>query len=120
MIEGKVSAKPFHYFDKGDMATIGKSAAVANIVWPFKAHWSGFPAWVAWLVVHIFFLVGFRNRFAVFREWVWTYLTYHDSARLITGSQILPGWDLRDRKQDDQADNVLTTVPLSLSQEQKA
>ena len=120
MIEGKVSPKPFHYFDKGDMATIGKSAAVANIVWPFKAHWSGFPAWVAWLVVHIFFLVGFRNRFAVFREWVWTYLTYHDSARLITGSQILPGWDMRDPKQEDHGDSALTTVPLSLSQEQKA
>ena len=43
--------------------------------WPFKAHWSGFPAWLTWLVVHIFFLIGFRNRLAVFPQWVWTYLT---------------------------------------------
>ena len=84
--------KPFHYFDKGDMATIGRKAAVANIVWPFKAHWSGFIAWATWLVVHIFFLIGFRNRFAVFRQWAWTYLTFNDGVRLITGSQDLPGW----------------------------
>jgi len=82
----------FHYFDKGDMATIGRKAAVAKIVWPFKAHWSGFMAWMAWLMVHIFFLIGFRNRFSVFRQWAWTYLTLQDGARLITGSQDLPGW----------------------------
>ncbi len=85
--------KAFHYFDKGDMATIGRSRAVANIRWPFHAHWSGFMAWITWLVVHIFFLIGFRNRFAVFRQWAWTYLTLKDSARLITGSQDLPGWE---------------------------
>jgi NADH dehydrogenase len=84
--------KGFHYFDKGDMATIGRKAAVAKIVWPFKAHWSGFMAWLAWLGVHIFFLIGFRNRLGVFRQWAWTYLTLQDSARLITGSQELPGW----------------------------
>jgi NADH dehydrogenase len=84
--------KGFHYFDKGDMATIGRKAAVANIVWPFKAHWSGFMAWLAWLMVHIFFLIGFRNRLGVFRQWAWTYLTLQDGARLITGSQDLPGW----------------------------
>src|SRR6185437_4114743 len=84
--------EPFHYFDKGDMATIGRKAAVANIQWPFKGHWSGFPAWMTWLVVHIFFLIGFRNRLSVFRQWAWTYLTFKDSARLITGSQELPGW----------------------------
>jgi NADH dehydrogenase len=85
--------KGFHYFDKGDMATIGRKAAVAKIEWPFKAHWSGFPAWLMWLMVHIFFLIGFRNRLGVFRQWAWTYLTLQDSARLITGSQELPGWD---------------------------
>ncbi|MGH9597469.1 MAG: NAD(P)/FAD-dependent oxidoreductase [Edaphobacter sp.] len=84
--------EPFHYFDKGDMATIGRKAAVANIQWPFKGHWSGFPAWMTWLTVHIFFLIGFRNRLAVFGQWAWTYLTFHDGARLITGSQELPGW----------------------------
>ena len=85
--------KAFHYFDKGDMATIGRSKAVANIKWPFHAHWSGFMAWATWLVVHIFFLIGFRNRFSVFRQWAWTYLTLNDGARLITGSQDLPGWE---------------------------
>jgi len=84
--------QPFHYFDKGDMATIGRKAAVANIKWPFHGHWSGFPAWMTWLLVHIFFLIGFRNRLSVFRQWAWTYLTFKDSARLITGSQELSGW----------------------------
>ena len=85
--------KPFHYFDKGDMATIGRKAAVANIKWPFHGHWSGVPAWMSWLLVHIFFLIGFRNRIAVFTQWAWTYLSFRDGARLITGSQDLPGWN---------------------------
>ncbi|MGI4829615.1 MAG: NAD(P)/FAD-dependent oxidoreductase, partial [Janthinobacterium lividum] len=84
--------KPFRYFDKGDMATIGRKAAVARIVWPFHAHWSGFMAWLTWLVVHIFFLIGFRNRLSVFRNWAWTYLRLEDGVRLIEGSQDLPGW----------------------------
>lgn len=91
--DGTGKNQPFRYFDKGDMATIGRKAAVAKIEWPFKGHWSGFPAWMTWLVVHIFFLIGFRNRLSVFRQWAWTYLTFKDSARLITGSQELPGWD---------------------------
>jgi len=85
--------KPFHYFDKGDMATIGRKAAVARIVWPFHAHWSGFVAWFIWLTVHIFFLIGFRNRLAVFRQWAYTYIRKQDGVRLIVGSQNLPGWD---------------------------
>ena len=91
--DGTGGAQGFQYFDKGDMATIGRKAAVAKIVWPFKAHWSGFPAWVTWLVVHIFFLIGFRNRLGVFWQWAWTYLTFTDGARLITGSEELPGWE---------------------------
>lgn len=82
----------FHYFNKGDLATIGRMDAVANISWPFHARLSGFPAWVTWLVVHIFFLVGFRNRLSVFATWVWTYLTFTRGARLITGDQSLIGW----------------------------
>ena len=85
--------KPFRYFDKGDMATIGRKAAVARIVWPFHAHWSGFMAWVSWLTVHIFFLIGFRNRLAVFAQWADTYIRFQDGVRLIVGSQELPGWD---------------------------
>jgi NADH dehydrogenase len=84
--------KEFRYFDKGDMATIGRKAAIARIVWPFHAHWSGFKAWMTWLVVHIFFLIGFRNRWGVFRNWAYTYLRLEDGVRLIVGSQELPGW----------------------------
>jgi len=75
----------FRYFDKGDMATIGRMDAVAKVEWPFKAHMSGFLAWVTWLTVHIFFLIGFRNRVSVFAAWVWTYFTFTRGARLITG-----------------------------------
>jgi NADH dehydrogenase len=82
----------FRYFDKGDMATIGRMDAVAKVEWPFKAHMSGFPAWVTWLVVHIFFLIGFRNRISVFAAWIWTYFTFTRGARLITGDQRLVGW----------------------------
>jgi NADH dehydrogenase len=83
----------FSYFDKGDMATIGRKRAIARVVWPFKADWSGLMAWLAWLMVHVFFLIGFRSRIKVFLQWAWTYLTLRDGARLITGSQDLPGWD---------------------------
>ena len=93
LIEGNADKqKPFRYFDKGDMATIGRQAAVARIAWPFHAHWSGFMAWLTWLVVHIFFLIGFRNRLAVVSQWAYTYLTFQDGVRLIVGSQDLPGW----------------------------
>ncbi len=84
--------RPFHYFDKGDMATIGRQAAVANVKWPFKAHWSGFLAWITWLTVHIYFLIGFRNRLAVMSQWIWSYITFNSGVRLIYGSQELPGW----------------------------
>jgi NADH dehydrogenase len=82
----------FRYFDKGDMATIGRMDAVAKVEWPFKAHLSGFPAWFTWLTVHIFFLIGFRNRISVLAAWAWTYFTFTRGARLITGDQNLPGW----------------------------
>ncbi|HWA95552.1 MAG TPA: NAD(P)/FAD-dependent oxidoreductase [Terracidiphilus sp.] len=82
----------FRYFDKGDMATIGRMAAVADVKWPFRSHMSGLPAWVTWLTVHIFFLIGFRNRVSVFMAWVWSYFTFTRGARLITGDQRLPGW----------------------------
>jgi NADH dehydrogenase len=85
--------KPFRYFDKGDMATIGRKAAVARIVWPFKANWGGFMAWITWLFVHVFFLIGFRNRFSVFRSWAYTYIGGEEGVRLIVGSQELPGWE---------------------------
>ena len=88
----KAGTEGFRYFDKGDMATIGRRRAVANIKWPFHAHWGGFMAWLTWLVVHIFFLIGFRNRLIVISQWAWTYMTRQDGVRLITGNQDLVGW----------------------------
>src|SRR6266481_464820 len=73
---------PFRYRDRGSMATIGRAAAVA-VVGRFRL--SGYPAWLAWLFVHIIFLIGFRNRFLVLFEWAWAYITWHRGARLITG-----------------------------------
>jgi NADH dehydrogenase len=95
MLAADLAGRPrpaFRYFDKGDMATIGRMDAVAKVEWPFKAHMSGFPAWAIWLTVHIFFLIGFRNRLSVFAAWIWTYFTFTRGARLITGDQRLPGW----------------------------
>jgi NADH dehydrogenase len=73
--------KPFRYRDKGMMATIGKHKAVAQTG---KLHLTGYLAWVAWLFVHILYLIGFRNRFVVFAQWVWSYLFSKRGARLIT------------------------------------
>jgi NADH dehydrogenase len=102
LIESKgETQKGFRYFDKGDMATIGRKAAVARIVWPFRAHWSGFMAWLTWLVVHIFFLIGFRNRWSVFRQWAYTYVRFQDGVRLIVGPQNLPGWGELAAKSDE-------------------
>jgi NADH dehydrogenase len=73
---------PFHYRDKGTLATIGKAAAVGDIG---RLHVSGLVAWLMWLFVHIFFLIGFRNRFIVIVEWAWTYIRNDRGSRLITG-----------------------------------
>jgi NADH dehydrogenase len=74
-------AEPFRYRDKGSLATIGRAAAVARIG---RFLFSGLLAWLAWLLVHIFFLIGFRNRVAVILEWAWSYLTFQRGSRLIT------------------------------------
>ena len=80
MIRGE-KPKPFRYFDKGSMATIGRNKAVADLKF---FHLSGFPAWLTWLFVHIIFLVGFRNRLLVLLQWAWAYLSFDKGARLIT------------------------------------
>jgi NADH:ubiquinone reductase (H+-translocating) len=74
--------KDFRYVDKGTMATIGRSKAIAHVA---GMKFKGFIAWVMWLFLHIFFLIGFRNRMAVMLDWFWAYLTRERSARLITG-----------------------------------
>src|SRR5213593_3412099 len=80
MIRGE-KPRPFRYFDKGSMATIGRNKAVADLKF---FHLSGLPAWLSWLFVHIIFLVGFRNRLLVLIQWAWAYLTFDKGARLIT------------------------------------
>lgn len=80
---GKRSERsPFTYFDKGNMATIGRSAAIAHIG-PLKV--SGFIAWILWLGVHLVFLIGFRNKIAVLLQWFYSYVRYKRGARIITG-----------------------------------
>ena len=81
-IDGRARGR-FHYFDKGIMATIGRSRAVAE---PFGFELSGFLAWLAWLFIHLWYLIGFRNQMIVMFEWFWSYLTYKRGARLITWS----------------------------------
>ena len=73
--------RPFHYWDKGQLAVIGRGRAVADI---WKLHFGGFIAWLTWSFVHIFFLIGFRNRVLVLIQWAWSYFTFGRGARLIT------------------------------------
>lgn len=83
LIEGQ-PAEPFRYNDKGSMATIGRNAAVANIGGRL---YTGFIAWIIWLVIHIFFLIGFRNRLGVLTNWAWNYIFYDRVVRLILPKQ---------------------------------
>ncbi len=85
----KQPRRNFHYHDKGSLATIGRAAAVAQFG---RFELSGYFAWLAWLFIHVLFLIGFRNRLLVMIQWAWSYLTYERSAYLITGSDDLPGW----------------------------
>ena len=73
---------PFRYHDKGSLATIGRASGIADFG---RLKLSGFLAWMAWLLIHVFFLIGFRNRFLVMLEWAMSYLTFQRGARLITG-----------------------------------
>jgi NADH dehydrogenase len=77
---GRAPRPQFKYWDRGTMATIGRSAAVA---WIGRFHFSGFLAWLSWLLVHLIFLIGFRNKLAVLLQWTYSYFTYKRSARLI-------------------------------------
>jgi NADH dehydrogenase len=84
-IRGELAGRPrskFHYVDKGQLATIGRSRAVAEV---WKLQFGGFLAWITWLFVHIYFLTGFKNRLFVVFQWAISYLTYGRGARLIVG-----------------------------------
>ena len=81
-LAGSSAPKPFRYRNLGNLATIGRKAAVADFGW---LRVNGRLAWFLWGLVHIYFLIGFRNRLAVLLDWVWAYLTFQRGARLITG-----------------------------------
>ena len=85
-LRGK-QGKPFHYFDKGNLAVIGRGAAIADLNW---LRISGFPAWLIWIFVHLLYIVEFQNRLLIFLQWGWFYFTFDRSARLITGKNPLP------------------------------
>ena len=90
VIEGDLAGRPrraFSYWDKGQLAVIGRGQAVADI---WKLHFGGFIAWMVWIFVHVFFLIGFRNRVLVLLQWAWSYVTYSRGARLITGENQAP------------------------------
>jgi NADH dehydrogenase len=76
-------SQPFRYRDKGSFATVGRGKAVAQLAGGLEI--SGFPAWLGWLAIHIFFLIGFRNRVLVILQWAYSYVTFRRGARLITG-----------------------------------
>ncbi|MGH9563379.1 MAG: NAD(P)/FAD-dependent oxidoreductase, partial [Terracidiphilus sp.] len=85
-LKGRRNA-PFHYFDKGNLAVVGRGAAVADLNW-LKI--SGFPAWVIWIFVHLLYIVQFQNRLLILLQWAYMYITFDRSARLITGEDPLP------------------------------
>lgn len=90
-IRAKTEGRPpraFRYRDKGSMATIGKNAAVAAIG---PVHLRGFIGWLVWLVVHLYYIIGFRNRFAVLMSWAWNYLRSERPVRIITRARQRPG-----------------------------
>jgi len=82
-IEGQ-PLRPFHYRDYGNMATIGRASAVADLHW---LQLKGFLGWLAWLFIHLVKLIGFRNRIVVFVQWAWAYFSYQRAIRLITGAE---------------------------------
>ena len=85
-LRGK-TLKPFVYKDPGSMATIGRAAAVADLGW---IRFSGLTAWLAWLFIHLVYLIQFDNRVLVLMQWAWNYFTRNRSARLITGGDPFP------------------------------
>jgi NADH dehydrogenase len=86
-LRGERIGKPFHYHDKGNLATIGRGAAVADLNW---LQLSGFPAWLIWVFIHLLYIVEFQNRVLILLQWGWLYVSWDRSARLITGKKALP------------------------------
>ncbi len=105
--------QPFRYLDKGSLATIGRAAAIAQFG---RVHISGYFAWLAWLFIHILFLIGFRNRLIVMISWAWSYITFKRGARLITGESgvaTMPSLEYVERAASARTDLDAETAPAS-------
>jgi NADH dehydrogenase len=89
--------EPFRYIDKGQLAVIGRGRAVADI---WKLHFSGFIAWLLWIFIHIFYLIGFRNRVLVMIQWAYSYFTFQRGARIITSEGTAAGCVVRQVEED--------------------
>lgn len=101
-LAGRRASETFHYVDKGSMATIGRSRAIAEMG---RIKLTGFVAWMAWLVVHLVFLIGFRNRFAVLFNWTYQYFAYQRGARIITGRRLSAGQPVDPAPQEEFRDS---------------
>jgi NADH dehydrogenase len=103
-LSGK-STPGFRYRDRGDVAIIGRLAGVTNIGWLGRlGRQSGFPAWLLWLTIHIFYLIGFANRLVVIVRWAWSFITHGRGSRLITGQPLVP--EIEDPLQEPSAKPV--------------
>ena len=105
--------QPFRYLDKGSLATIGRAAAIAQFG---RVHISGYFAWLAWLFIHILFLIGFRNRLIVMISWAWSYITFKRGARLITGESgvaTMPSLEYVERAASARTELDAETAPAS-------
>ncbi|WP_166830789.1 NAD(P)/FAD-dependent oxidoreductase [Thalassoroseus pseudoceratinae] len=110
-LKNEQDVSPFRYKDRGTMATIGRGSAIADIKgWKF----TGFMAWMMWLVIHLIQIVQFQNRLLVLFQWAWNYITFNRSARLITG--VAPNWETTPRVEAEQeTDSVKSPVAENVS-----
>ena len=115
LVRREPAMPPFRYRDEGALATIGRHSAIADLGW---IRLTGWVAWILWGIVHIFFLIGFRSRVAVFLNWIWAWLTYGRGARLITGdttplaAAAKPAARAMSDKTGPNCSNSNTSVPL--------
>jgi len=95
------TTQPFRYTDYGSLATIGRKSAVVDVPVPPFGHlrFSGYFAWLFWLFVHVYFLVGFRNRFIVLMDWAWSYMTFNRTARVVAGSEKFDSPKVREKQE---------------------
>jgi NADH dehydrogenase len=112
-VKGQPSQKSFKYFDKGNLAVIGRAAAVANV---FGVHLSGLPAWLVWVFIHLMYIVEFQSRIIVFMKWAIQDLTSSRGARLITGVaptdfNFDPEIASDNRTVDPNRDSIATPIP---------